>query len=92
MLTKFYVFFTSWKGKVDLLYSAIRARPFRAVLKRKTRVRGKGARSITVIRPGYQFNVVVTKDMVFQKPYRAERQKRLFPRFFSETLAEFYGV
>jgi len=25
------------------------------------------------IRPGYQFNVIVTKDMVFQKPYRAER-------------------
>lgn len=25
------------------------------------------------IRPGYQFNVIVTKDLVFQKPYRAER-------------------
>ena len=25
------------------------------------------------IRPGYQFNVIVTKDMVFQKPYRAGR-------------------
>jgi type IV secretion system protein VirB10 len=25
------------------------------------------------IRPGYQFNIIVTKDMVFQKPYRAER-------------------
>ena len=25
------------------------------------------------IRPGYQFNVIVTKDMVFQKPYRPER-------------------
>ena len=25
------------------------------------------------IRPGYQFNVIVTKDMVFQKPYRTER-------------------
>lgn len=23
------------------------------------------------IRPGYQFNVIVTKDMVFEKPYRA---------------------
>ena len=25
------------------------------------------------IRPGYQFNVIVTKDMVFQKPYKAGR-------------------
>ena len=25
------------------------------------------------IRPGYQFNVIVTKDMVFQKPYRSQR-------------------
>jgi Type IV secretory pathway, VirB10 components len=25
------------------------------------------------IRPGYQFNVIVTKDMVFQQPYRAVR-------------------
>jgi type IV secretion system protein VirB10 len=25
------------------------------------------------IRPGYQFNVIVTKDLVFQKPYAAER-------------------
>ena len=25
------------------------------------------------IRPGYQFNVIVTKDLVFQKPYRPER-------------------
>ena len=25
------------------------------------------------IRPGYQFNVVVTKDLVFQKPYAASR-------------------
>lgn len=25
------------------------------------------------IRPGYQFNVIVTKDVVFQKPYRAGR-------------------
>lgn len=25
------------------------------------------------IRSGYQFNIIVTKDMVFQKPYRAER-------------------
>ena len=25
------------------------------------------------IRPGYQFNIIVTKDMVFQKPYRAGR-------------------
>jgi type IV secretion system protein VirB10 len=25
------------------------------------------------IRPGYQFNVIVTKDLVFQKPYTAGR-------------------
>lgn len=25
------------------------------------------------IRPGYQFNVIVTKDLVFQKPYRPQR-------------------
>ena len=25
------------------------------------------------IRPGYQFNVIVTKDMVFEKPYRSQR-------------------
>ena len=25
------------------------------------------------IRPGYQFNVIVTKDLVFQKPYKPER-------------------
>lgn len=25
------------------------------------------------IRPGYQFNVIVTKDMVFQKPYSSQR-------------------
>ncbi|MDR1490418.1 MAG: hypothetical protein LBS65_08065 [Desulfovibrio sp.] len=25
------------------------------------------------IRPGYQFNVIVTKDLVFQKPYAAEK-------------------
>jgi type IV secretion system protein VirB10 len=25
------------------------------------------------IRPGYQFNVIVTQDMVFQKPYAAAR-------------------
>lgn len=25
------------------------------------------------IRPGYQFNVIVTKDMVFEKPYRPQR-------------------
>jgi hypothetical protein len=25
------------------------------------------------IRPGYQFNVIVTKDLVFQKPYAASR-------------------
>ena len=25
------------------------------------------------IRPGYQFNVIVTKDLVFQKPYAALR-------------------
>lgn len=25
------------------------------------------------IRPGYQFNVIVTKDMVFQQPYRPQR-------------------
>jgi len=25
------------------------------------------------IRPGYQFNVIVTKDMVFQQPYKAGR-------------------
>jgi type IV secretion system protein VirB10 len=25
------------------------------------------------IRPGYQFNVIVTKDLVFQKPYAAMR-------------------
>lgn len=26
------------------------------------------------IRPGYQFNVIVTKDMVFQKPYQTHRR------------------
>lgn len=25
------------------------------------------------IRPGYQFNVIVTKDMVFERPYRPQR-------------------
>ena len=25
------------------------------------------------IRPGYQFNVIVTKDLVFREPYKAER-------------------
>jgi len=25
------------------------------------------------VRPGYQFNVIVTKDLVFQKPYAASR-------------------
>lgn len=25
------------------------------------------------VRPGYQFNVIVTKDLVFEKPYRATR-------------------
>jgi type IV secretion system protein VirB10 len=25
------------------------------------------------IRPGYQFNVMVTKDLVFQKPYATEK-------------------
>ena len=25
------------------------------------------------IRPGYQFNVIVTKDMVFQRPYQSQR-------------------
>jgi len=25
------------------------------------------------IRPGYQFNVIVTKDMVFERPYKAGR-------------------
>ena len=26
------------------------------------------------IRPGYQFNVIVTKDMVFQRPYQSQRE------------------
>ena len=25
------------------------------------------------IRPGYQFNIIVTKDLVFRKPYKAGR-------------------
>ena len=25
------------------------------------------------IRPGYQFNVIVTKDLVFERPYRPQR-------------------
>lgn len=25
------------------------------------------------IRPGYQFNLIVTKDMVFEKPYRVQK-------------------
>jgi hypothetical protein len=30
---------------------------------------------ILEIRPGYQFTVIVTKDLVFQKPYAAGRQE-----------------
>ena len=29
------------------------------------------------IRPGYPCNVIVTKDLVFQKPYKAERQENV---------------